>query len=930
MCKAIKWLLIAGVFPLVGCGGSSTDKEQAKENQPPVIRMSDDQQVDELAEVNLTAQVSDADGNIVSVLWQQTSGPAVSLTAADSENASFSAPRVLLSQGAENLTFSLRATDEDGATTTAAIRVTVNAAALAPSVDAGADANYFTGDSFSLDCSLTQDADGSVLTYSWQQTSGPLAVLDDSEICQPSVTLGDEAGTLEFSLTVTDEDSLSGSDVVTINSLPPVTANVLPDNPTLSMKQIDVEFIDFGWASAIATDERYAYVMISDSNDYQDLDYAYSRLEIFDINEPLNPVKVSVFELPGNGRDIVIDGQYAYVANGYRGLSILDISDVTAPTVVKTIDVTSFGSTRTVIVEGDYAYVGTGNGLKIVDITSPADAVIVAELGINDVTAMQLQDQYLYLADSNIVYDIGGVDFFTPTLKIIDISTPASPQQIASLDIDSYALSVVVAGSHVYLGKRYGGGIDIVDISEPATPVLIKNIEASVSINAMKKQGDTLYVSGSSFKLFDIAAPASPVVIGQFSDLFGNSIANQGVYYYMTHSDGFNVVDFSALAADEYVSKLDLERSNALFFDVLVNNGMAYLYNSTGLKIFDIETPASPELTSELDDFTGLMTIAGEYVYHLLNDMVEVLMLSDSRTPFTVNTLDLSGAESVSQADDYLYLSLGDAGIQVYNNLDPENPVLLSELNGLGYSNQIKVRGQYAYVGGSGLKVLDISAPETPVLVNEISLDGGELIAISGDYAFLRQDTLQIIDISAPLAMTLVGELALADSISAFHIEEDYAYGFDFKRLELYIIDVSQPENMVLSGKMKVGDNFSSSITGYGNKIGSDGQFLYLDDGNALYVVDPKTVTDMLSIDEQYQFADTAAALSYQVSWQTEQIMTVKCQVTGGTCSVTLDKVNKTAEVQWSTPDAVSGHEIAIIGGNSAYYQVVRDQVLVQ
>jgi hypothetical protein len=91
----------------------------------PVADAGLDQTVSEATEVTLDgSNSSDADGAIVSYLWEQTGGTAVTLTNASSDTATFTAPDV--AAAGETLTFELTVTDDDGQTSIDTISVTVN------------------------------------------------------------------------------------------------------------------------------------------------------------------------------------------------------------------------------------------------------------------------------------------------------------------------------------------------------------------------------------------------------------------------------------------------------------------------------------------------------------------------------------------------------------------------------------------------------------------------------------------------------------------------------------------------------------------------------------------------------------------------------------------------------------------------------------
>ena len=94
------------------------------DNQPPVVNPGPEQFVNAGSVVMLMGRGSDPDGEIVSYQWVQTGGPAVSLSVTDQALSSFTAPEVDM---AVTLTFRLTVTDDDGATASGEVSVTVQA-----------------------------------------------------------------------------------------------------------------------------------------------------------------------------------------------------------------------------------------------------------------------------------------------------------------------------------------------------------------------------------------------------------------------------------------------------------------------------------------------------------------------------------------------------------------------------------------------------------------------------------------------------------------------------------------------------------------------------------------------------------------------------------------------------------------------------------
>lgn len=78
------------------------------DNRPPVIAQIPAQSVDEGEQVSISADAQDADGDTLSYQWQQTAGPDVTLSAANTATVSFNAPQV---SAQETLEFTVTVSD---------------------------------------------------------------------------------------------------------------------------------------------------------------------------------------------------------------------------------------------------------------------------------------------------------------------------------------------------------------------------------------------------------------------------------------------------------------------------------------------------------------------------------------------------------------------------------------------------------------------------------------------------------------------------------------------------------------------------------------------------------------------------------------------------------------------------------------------------
>jgi hypothetical protein len=101
-------------------------------------------------------------------------------------------------------------------------------------------------------------------------------------------------------------------------------------------------------------------------------------------------------------------GNYAYLANGSRGLLVVNVSNPASPTQADVFD-TPYG-TWSLAVAGNYAYLADGaGGLRIIDVSSPTNVV---EVGFyitgGDLQNVTVAGNYAYIG-SNSQFEIRAV-----------------------------------------------------------------------------------------------------------------------------------------------------------------------------------------------------------------------------------------------------------------------------------------------------------------------------------------------------------------------------------------------------------------------------------------------------------------------------------------------------------------------------------------
>ncbi len=149
--------------------------------------------------------------------WTQLSGPTVALSDPTRGNPSFTVPAG--AADGTTLEFQLTVTDREGQSDSDTMIVTVTV--ILPTAKAGPDLTGAPGESVTLQGKGSTNPYGSwyKMAHAWTQLSGPTVTLSDATVGNPSFTLPANAAdgtTLEFRLTVTDEEGHSDSDIVTV------------------------------------------------------------------------------------------------------------------------------------------------------------------------------------------------------------------------------------------------------------------------------------------------------------------------------------------------------------------------------------------------------------------------------------------------------------------------------------------------------------------------------------------------------------------------------------------------------------------------------------------------------------------------------------------------------------------------------------------
>ena len=217
---------------------------------------------------------------------------------------------------------------------------------------------------------------------------------------------------------------------------------------------------------------------------------------------PEAPTEISRVLLPSTVQGLFVNGSYAYVADGFSGAVIVDISDQNNPSIVGSFETENY--CFNIFAEGDLMFLANGdNGLQIVDISNPANPFEISSL---DYTANNVfvVDNYMYLA-----HDYRGI-------LIYDISTPANPLLTGMFTENTLGYDVWVEGNYAYLGDS--NGLIIIDISDKTNPVEKSSVQIRRSTQDIFFNGGIVYLASQAngLNVIDATNPESPALLSNF------------------------------------------------------------------------------------------------------------------------------------------------------------------------------------------------------------------------------------------------------------------------------------------------------------------------------------------------------------------------------------------------------------------------------
>ena len=512
-----------------------------------------------------------------------------------------------------------------------------------------------------------------------------------------------------------------------------------------------------------------------------------SGIYIMDITDPARPAHVSaVFDGSGgfdalrspNDVDVFGSGGRTYAivaARGDGGIQIMDITDPARPAPISAVfdgsggfDALAWASNVEVFGVGGRTYaIVTGHNddaVQIMDITDPARPAPISAVfdGSGGFDALRWPNDVDVFGSGNHTYAIVAASY-DGSVQIMDITDPARPAPISAVfdgsggfgalgganDVDVFG-----SGGRTYaiVAARGDGGIQIMDITDPARPAPISavfddSVEVDVEPGLSQELADAVLTATNSTELVGTVFGVGDHTYAIVATLYDNATQIMDI------TDPANPAPISAVFdSSEELGALSFSHDMEVFGSGDRTYAIVAASYDGSVQIMDVTDPANPSPISVVLD--------GVAEFGTVDKEIDV------------------GVFGVGDRTYAIVATLYGGGVRVIDVTDPANPSTTSAvLDGSGDLGDVSIRldvevfvvgnRTYAMVAAwpdGGVHIIDVTDPANPSSTTSVVPAGSELrssfftpfgvgVFESGDrtYAIMASTTnIDIMDVTDP------------------------------------------------------------------------------------------------------------------------------------------------------------------------------------
>ena len=349
----------------------------------------------------------------------------------------------------------------------------------------------------------------------------------------------------------------------------------------------------------------------------------------------------------------------------------------------------------------------------------------------------------------------------------------------------TFVLSAMQPSSRLRLALRGADGMVLREAS-------IAVSGEAVEINWQAPETGTFFLEVSSANGIDsyelkIASTLQLQALGRFNpsgysldvDVVGD------IAYLVVGTKGLLVLDVSDPTAP---FELGSNSTNGYAQALAVSGNTVLVANrSEGVTVIDVSDPSRPVMTGTFDTPGSAQSITVHEGLVLIADQRGGLQIArlQSGQLTAVSSVDTGGyPTAVAAMGSIALVALGDAGLELVDLAEPDEPVSVGHLDVPGDASGVAVFGQLAYVstGYRGVRIVDVSDVASPIEAGWISTAGEAVsVLVSGNTLFVAERTegVSAYSLVNPWEPQLVARVDTLGEATALAAMDGYIYVAD-------------------------------------------------------------------------------------------------------------------------------------------------------
>lgn len=293
-----------------------------------------------------------------------------------------------------------------------------------------------------------------------------------------------------------------------------------------------------------------------------------------------------------------------FVAAAVMGTHVFEVTEGKLNFVTTVYD---GGYHRNLKISGDRAYVADGKrGLLIIDITKKVPVITCKQENVSGM-GIYIHDNHAYLAAG------------TEGLHIFDISKPDFPKLISKCKTNADAWDVWISGKYAYVADLQKG-VTVIDVSRPSKPQKLSWVtwdEKEPMAEIVRGEGNIVYVAAGRHGLvvIDVSNPRDPKVVSQYNKKWGEGLCVRNGLVYLSKGKSDNKNENGLFIIDARDPNSLKVKSKCTFSDwvegvCLAGNHIFITNTHSGIRSIDVSDPNNPRLVDSFGSIEEVVSYA--------------------------------------------------------------------------------------------------------------------------------------------------------------------------------------------------------------------------------------------------------------------------------------------------------------------------------